>query len=161
MVPFLHLFTPAQNTALLDIVCSTYWTHDAFRLQTGSSVLFQHGKPTSNLIDQVIRRCLSWTLRYEELDQLLWCVIRPIQKFWPDIAGTRLLDLAFVLLSPGRKQKPKVENRTVPGDKILEVGIQSLLEIDVSHISSWCRDRLHLPRQQLLNSSFPSSCSSA
>ncbi|KAF7309260.1 MYND-type domain-containing protein [Mycena indigotica] len=120
LFPHLHRFTPTQNTTLLDIFASPAWHDDGtFRLETGTTVLFAHGRPTANLIDQLIGRCLSWTRPYSEIDKLLCCVALPIQKCWPDIAGTRILDLAFAMLSPGRPGPAK--GRTVPGDKILEI----------------------------------------
>ncbi|KAK6995821.1 MYND-type domain-containing protein [Favolaschia claudopus] len=123
LFPHLRKFTPAQNTALLNLFSSPFWNRGTFRLENGSGVLFAHGKPTTDLIDQLIGRCLSWTRRFEELDKLVACVALPIQKFWPDIAGTRILDLLFVMLSPGREGPPG--GRTVPGDKILEVALTS------------------------------------
>lgn len=120
LFPHLRNFTPAQNTALLDIFANRVWIpHDTFRLQTGTDILFAHGQPTPNFIDQLIGRCLSWKRPYSELDKLMCCIALPIQKHWPDIAGTRILDLALVMLSPGRPGPPG--GRTVPGDKILEV----------------------------------------
>ncbi|KAJ7088280.1 hypothetical protein C8R44DRAFT_819377 [Mycena epipterygia] len=120
LFPHLRKFTPAQNTALLNVFASTFWRpHDGFRLNIGAGILFPHGKPTPDLIDQLIGRCLSWTRPYAELDTLLACVAVPIQKHWPDVAGTRILDLALVMLSPGRPGPPG--GRTVPGDKILEL----------------------------------------
>ncbi|KAJ7263939.1 hypothetical protein C8J57DRAFT_1333198 [Mycena rebaudengoi] len=119
LYPHLHKFTARQNTTLLDIFASHFWCDETFRLSLGTDILFGHGKPTSNLVDQLIRRCLSWTRRYSELDQLLSCVALPIQKHWPEIAGTRIVDLALVMLSPGRPGP--AGGRTVPGDKILEI----------------------------------------
>jgi hypothetical protein len=119
LYPHLHKFTARQNTTLLDIFASHFWCDETFRLSLGTDILFGHGKPTSNLVDQLICRCLSWTRRYSELDQLLSCVALPIQKHWPEIAGTRIVDLALVMLSPGRPGP--AGGRTVPGDKILEV----------------------------------------
>lgn len=120
LAPHLRRFTPTQNTALLDIFASRVWRpQDSFRLETGTTILFAHGQPTPNFIDQLIGRCLSWTRPYSELDKLLACVALPIQKYWPDVVGTRILDLAFIMLSPGRPGPPG--GRTVPGDKILEV----------------------------------------
>ncbi|KAK7050673.1 MYND-type domain-containing protein [Favolaschia claudopus] len=123
LFPHLRKFTSAQNTALLNLFSSPFWNRGTFRLENGSGILFAHGKPTTDLIDQLIGRCLSWTRRFEELDKLVACVALPIQKFWPDIAGTRILDLLFVMLSPGRDGPPG--GRTVPGDKILEVALTS------------------------------------
>ncbi|KAJ7238708.1 hypothetical protein C8J57DRAFT_1528645 [Mycena rebaudengoi] len=94
-------FAAHQNTALLDIFASRFWCGETFRLSLGTDILFGYGKPTLNFIDQLIRRCLSWTRRYSELDKLLSCVALPIQKHWPQIAGTRILDLALVMLGPG------------------------------------------------------------
>ncbi|KAJ7793192.1 hypothetical protein B0H14DRAFT_151100 [Mycena olivaceomarginata] len=120
LFPHLQHFTRSQNTALLDLFASTVWgPRDEYRLETGTSILFAHGKPTPDLLDQLIGRCLSWTRSYSELDKLLACVALPIQKHWPEIAGTRILDLALVMLSPGRPGPDG--GRTVPGDKILEV----------------------------------------
>ncbi|KAJ6556317.1 hypothetical protein B0H19DRAFT_1152381 [Mycena capillaripes] len=96
------------------------WNRDkSFRLQTGTNILFAHGQPTTDLIDQLIARCLSWTRPYTQLDKLLCCVALLIQKHWADIAGTRILDLVLVMLSPGRPGP--AGGRTVPGDKILEI----------------------------------------
>ncbi|KAJ7617735.1 hypothetical protein FB45DRAFT_932559 [Roridomyces roridus] len=111
-----------QNTALLDIFARDgpwYADKDCFRLSSGTMVLLAHGQPTTDLIDQVVRRCLSWTRPYEELDTLLYGVVLPLQKYWPDVVGTRILDLCFVMLSPGRPG-PNA-GRRVPGDRILEV----------------------------------------
>ncbi|KAJ7307941.1 hypothetical protein DFH08DRAFT_944498 [Mycena albidolilacea] len=60
-----------------------------------------------------------------ELDKLLACVAFPIQKHWPEIAGTRILNLALVMLSSG--QPGPDGGRTLPGDKILEI-VQRLLK---------------------------------
>ncbi|KAJ7205497.1 hypothetical protein GGX14DRAFT_458526 [Mycena pura] len=120
LFPHLRRFTPEQNNMLLDLFASKTWRpRDEFRLETGTGILFAHGKPTTDLLDQLIGRCLSWTRPYSELDKLLACVAFPIQKHWPHIAGTRILDLALVMLSPGRPGP--VGGRTVPGDKILEI----------------------------------------
>ncbi|KAF7344010.1 MYND-type domain-containing protein [Mycena venus] len=120
LFPHLHKFTPAQNTTLLDLFSSSVWRPgDMFRLETGTDILFAHGKPTQNLIDQLVGRCLSWTRPYSELDKLLVDVALPIQKHWPDIAGTCILDLALVMLSPGRPGP--AGGRTIPGDKILQI----------------------------------------
>ncbi|KAJ7133658.1 hypothetical protein C8R43DRAFT_1239436 [Mycena crocata] len=120
LFPHLRKFTPAQNTALLDIFANRFWCNrNGFRLETGAGILFAHGKPTTNLLDQLIGRCLSWTRPYDELDALLSSVALPMQKHWPDIVGSRILDLAFAMLSPGRPSP--AGGRTVPGDKILQI----------------------------------------
>ncbi|KAJ7652707.1 hypothetical protein DFH06DRAFT_1205475 [Mycena polygramma] len=120
LFPHLRRFTPAQNTTLLDLFASRVWNGgDDFRLQTGTNILFGHGQPTLNLIEQLIGRCLSWTRPYSEIDQLIGCVALPIQKHWPELAGTRILDLVFAMLTPGRPGP--ASGRTVPGDKILEI----------------------------------------
>ncbi|KAJ6568014.1 hypothetical protein DFH09DRAFT_1155624, partial [Mycena vulgaris] len=120
LFPHLRKFTPAQNTALLDLFTNRVWAaRGAFRLETGTGILFAHGKPTTDLIDQLIGRCLSWTRPYSKLDRLLELVALLIQKHWPDVAGTRILDLALVMLSPGHPGP--AGGRTVPGDKIFEI----------------------------------------
>ncbi|KAJ7799910.1 hypothetical protein B0H14DRAFT_2901664 [Mycena olivaceomarginata] len=136
LFPHLQHFTRSQNTALLDLFAST------FRLETGTSILFAHGKPTPDLLDQLIGRCLSWTRPYSELDKLLACVALPIQKHWPEIAGTRILDLALVMLSPGRPGPDG--GRTVPGDKILEIAETSpaACKLLLPVIMNMCRGRM-------------------
>ncbi|KAJ7764010.1 hypothetical protein DFH07DRAFT_956279 [Mycena maculata] len=121
LFPHLRHFTSTQNSALLDIFANRnrYEDDGTFRLETGTTILFAHGQPTPDLIDQLIGRCLSWTRPYSELDKLLACVALPIQKHWSDLVGTRLLDVSLALLSPGRPGSPG--GRTVPGDKILEI----------------------------------------
>ncbi|KAJ6467637.1 hypothetical protein C8R47DRAFT_811362 [Mycena vitilis] len=72
LFPHLRRFTPAQNTTLLDLFASRVWNSgDEFRLQTGTNILFGHGQPTPDLIDQLIGRCLSWTRPYSEIEQLI------------------------------------------------------------------------------------------
>ncbi|KAJ7774391.1 hypothetical protein B0H14DRAFT_2965324 [Mycena olivaceomarginata] len=143
LFPHLQHFTPSQNTALLDLFASTVWRpRDEFRLETGTSILFAHGKPTPDLLDQLIGRCLSWTRPYSELDKLLACVALPIQKHWPEIAGTRILVLALVMLSPGRPGPDG--GRTVPGDKILEIAETSpaACKLLLPVIMNMCRGRM-------------------
>ncbi|KAJ7171306.1 hypothetical protein C8R46DRAFT_1088136 [Mycena filopes] len=119
LFPHLRRFTPAQNTTLLDLFSSRVWNgSDTFRLEIGTTILFSHGQPTPDLVDQLVGRCLSWTRPYAELDKLLACVALPMQRHWPDIVGTRILDLAFAMLSPGRPGPPG--GRTVPGNVILQ-----------------------------------------
>ncbi|KAJ7744835.1 hypothetical protein B0H14DRAFT_2986635 [Mycena olivaceomarginata] len=128
LFPHLQHFTPSQNTALLDLFASTH--------------SFAHGKPTPDLLDQLIGRCLSWTRPYSELDKLLACVALPIQKHWPEIAGTRILVLALVMLSPGRPGPDG--GRTVPGDKILEIAETSpaACKLLLPVIMNMCRGRM-------------------
>ncbi|KAJ7435217.1 hypothetical protein B0H11DRAFT_2114471 [Mycena galericulata] len=124
LFPHLRHFTPAQNTALLDIFASRRWYDDGrFRLETGTTILLAHGQPTMDLIEQLIGRCLSWTRPYSEIDQLLSCAALPIQKHWSEVVGTRILDVALAMLSPGRPGPPG--GRTVPGDRILEIAESS------------------------------------
>ncbi|KAF7314724.1 MYND-type domain-containing protein [Mycena kentingensis (nom. inval.)] len=120
LFPHLHRFTPAQNTTLLDIFASPRWHYDGtFRLEVGTTVLFGHGRPNPDFIDQIVSRCLSWTRPYSEIDKLICCIAIPIQKCWPEAAGTKLLDTALAMLTPGRPGS--ASGRTVPGDKILEL----------------------------------------
>ncbi|KAJ7450168.1 hypothetical protein FB451DRAFT_1286330, partial [Mycena latifolia] len=143
LFPHLRKFTPAQNTALLDLFTSRVWSAGGtFRLETGAGILFAHGRPSADLIDQLVGRCLSWTRPYSELSKLLEFVALPIQKHWADIAGTRILDLALAMLSPGRPGPPG--GRTVPGDKILQIAETS--PVACKHllpvVMSMCRARM-------------------
>lgn len=124
LFPFLHSFTPRQNHVLLDIFGSKYWSTlgvDGFSLATGMDILLRYGKPSRNLLDKVVRRCLDRTRKHSELDLLLRYVVLPIQKFWPDVAGTKLLDLCFILISPGRGPKPGTGWTPPPHEIIMEV----------------------------------------
>ncbi|KAF8173179.1 hypothetical protein K438DRAFT_2054673 [Mycena galopus ATCC 62051] len=132
LFPHLAHFTPAQNSALLDIILDKHWSPEGavrevwtlpgviqFRLKKGTTLLFGHGKPSENLLVQLVGRCMGWSLRpYDELFTLFEHVAFPIQQHWPDIAGTRILDTIFLLyvVSAG---KP------VPYDKVFQLAATS------------------------------------
>ena len=106
LFPHLSQFTPAQNKALLDIITSPVWCPDgAFRLGNSTAILFGLGKPSEDLITQMLGRCMNWTAPpYAVIDTLFTYVAFPIQRFWAAIPGTRILDtvLAAYLISGGR-----------------------------------------------------------
>ncbi|KAJ6583389.1 hypothetical protein DFH09DRAFT_1075808 [Mycena vulgaris] len=78
---------------------SPLWSPDSsFRLASGAEILFSHGKPTADLITQLISRCTTWTARYDELNTLLGYVACPIQQYAADLAGTSILDLALSMV---------------------------------------------------------------
>ncbi|KAF8173176.1 hypothetical protein K438DRAFT_1772276 [Mycena galopus ATCC 62051] len=132
LFPHLVHFTPAQNSALLDIILDKHWSPEGavlpvwtmpgaiqFRLKEGTTLLFGHGKPSENLLVQLVGRCMGWSVRpYDELFTLFEYVAFPIQQHWPDIAGTRILDtIALIyLMSAG---KP------VPYDKVFQLAATS------------------------------------
>ncbi|KAJ7915257.1 hypothetical protein B0H13DRAFT_1872215 [Mycena leptocephala] len=105
-------FTPVQNTALFDIFANGFWTRDeGFLLAEGGATLFAHGKPTIDLIDQLVLR---------QLDAPPACVVPPIQKHWSAIAKMRILDLALVALNPWRPGPPIAARPALAGS-ILEI----------------------------------------
>ncbi|KAJ7123374.1 hypothetical protein C8R44DRAFT_875580 [Mycena epipterygia] len=97
LFPHLARFTPAQNTALLDILTSSVWCPDGvFRLGNATEILFGHGQPSEDLITQLLARCIgSVPPPYMQVNMLLEYVALPIQTYWPTIAGTRILDTAL------------------------------------------------------------------
>ncbi|KAF8171593.1 hypothetical protein K438DRAFT_1773145 [Mycena galopus ATCC 62051] len=132
LFPHLEQFTPAQNAALFDIILAAHWTPEdsipplwhgpgdvRFRLSGGTSLLFGFGKPSDDLIAQLVGRCMGWAFRpYHELFTLFHYVALPMQIHWPDIAGTRILDTIMLvyLMSMGRP---------VPYDKVFQLAITS------------------------------------
>ncbi|KAJ6501756.1 hypothetical protein DFH09DRAFT_273631 [Mycena vulgaris] len=65
------------------------------------------------LITELIRRCFDSECPNSEPDT---CVALPIQKHAPEMAGTRILDLAvFLVLLPAHHKRP------ILGDRILEI----------------------------------------
>ncbi|KAJ7510995.1 hypothetical protein B0H11DRAFT_1036826 [Mycena galericulata] len=125
LFPHLAKFTPQQNAALLDIILSPNWTregpktplwmnNDTFRLVDGSPLLFEHGEPNADLVVQLVGRCMGWAPRsYSEPQTLFEYVALPIQRYWPAIAGTRILDTALLMYCMAL-------GRPVPFDKVFQ-----------------------------------------
>ncbi|KAJ7466485.1 hypothetical protein FB451DRAFT_1561172 [Mycena latifolia] len=120
LFPHLSSFTPAQNSTLLDIFGKPVSEAEC-RAGIENEVLFAHGEPSADLIAQLVGRCLSTTRPVSELAALLTNVALPIQTYWPNITGTRILDLALVMASPWRPGPMDPEGRRIPGDKLLEI----------------------------------------
>ncbi|KAJ7915621.1 hypothetical protein B0H13DRAFT_2324183 [Mycena leptocephala] len=132
LFPHLEQFTPAQNAALFDIILAAHWTPEdsipplwhgpgdvKFRLSGGTGLLFGFGKPSDDLIAQLVGRCMGWAFRpYDELFTLFQYVALPMQIHWPDIVGTRILDTIMLVyfMSMGRP---------VPYDKVYQLAITS------------------------------------
>lgn len=128
LFPHLSQFTPAQNTALLDIILSKHWSPEGavrpvftkpgeiqFLLKGGTTALFGHGKPSQNLLVQLVGRCMGWSFRpYDELFTLFEYVAVPIQRHWPEIAGTRILDTILLVYYSSA-------GRLCPYDKVFKV----------------------------------------
>ncbi|KAJ7112057.1 hypothetical protein C8R43DRAFT_1242855 [Mycena crocata] len=148
LFPHLSSFTPAQNTALLDIYARDIWlapTPDVVRRGLlPAEILFAHGEPTADLIAQLVRRCLSPTRSYEEVEALLGHIAGPIQTYWPAVAGTRILDLALVIASPWRPGPYDMFGSRVPGDKIFEIAETSPAACKhlLHAVTRLCRDNL-------------------
>ncbi|KAK7039444.1 hypothetical protein R3P38DRAFT_2899533 [Favolaschia claudopus] len=118
--PHLVHFTPAQNAKLLEIILSPQWSPTGtappvwksgaveFLLQEGITFLFGHGEPSHNFIKQLVHRCLGPSVRpFSELYTLLHYVAYPIQRNWPTVAGTHILDmLMLVYFTAGGKPVP-------------------------------------------------------
>ncbi|KAJ7860502.1 hypothetical protein B0H13DRAFT_1900954 [Mycena leptocephala] len=132
LFPHLEQFTPAQNAALFDIILAAHWTPEdsipplwhrpgdvRFRLSGGTGLLFGFGRPSDDLIAQLVDRCMGWAFRpYDELFTLFQYVALPMQIHWPDIAGTRILDTIMLVyfMSMGRP---------VPYDMVFQLAITS------------------------------------
>ncbi|KAJ7730417.1 hypothetical protein B0H16DRAFT_1469580 [Mycena metata] len=125
LFPHVEQFTPAQNTALFDIILAAHWTPEdsipplwhgpgdvRFRLSGGTSLLFGFGKPSDDLIAQLAFR------PYHELFTLFQYFAFPMHVHWPNIAGTRILDTIMLVyfMSMGRP---------VPYDKVFQLAITS------------------------------------
>ncbi|KAJ7467500.1 hypothetical protein FB451DRAFT_1560698 [Mycena latifolia] len=118
LFPHLAAFTPAQNTALLDIFTNPVWCPDGaeFRVGTATAIFCGHGQPSGDLITQLLGRCMGWMAPpYGPVDTLLEYVALPIQRHWPDIAGTRILDTALFAFLTTAGRFP------VPVDKIFQI----------------------------------------
>ncbi|KAJ7617871.1 hypothetical protein FB45DRAFT_932859 [Roridomyces roridus] len=150
LFPHLEHFTHAQNTALLDVFGSRAWYDESmggFRLGTGTTVLFAHGQPTMDLVEQLLARCLNPQRPGDELEALFREVALPMHKFWSEIVETRVLDLVIALLAPGW------QGGKLPADKILEIAecTPESCKYLLPFIEQMCRARLiESPVLQLL-----------
>ncbi|KAJ6496178.1 hypothetical protein C8R45DRAFT_1094433 [Mycena sanguinolenta] len=140
LFPHLEQFTPAQNAVLFDIILAAHWSPEGsipplwhgsgdvrFRLSDGTDFLFSFGKPSDDLIAQLVGRCMGWAFRpYDELFTLFQYVALSMQIHWPDIAGTRILDTIMLVyfMSMGRP---------VPYDKVFQANICSQLSSPFQH----------------------------
>ncbi|KAJ7726006.1 hypothetical protein DFH07DRAFT_246307 [Mycena maculata] len=157
LFPHLSSFSHAQNSTLLDIFCSLSWAtndSDVFRrAKLDAEILFAHGEPTSDLIAQLVARCLAPARTRVELTSLLQWVALPIQTYHPDRAGTHILDLALVIASPWSPGPMDLEGRRIPGEKILQIADTSPAAFKhlLHAVVRLCRERLvTAPAQNLL-----------
>ncbi|KAL0573582.1 hypothetical protein V5O48_008378 [Marasmius crinis-equi] len=125
LFPHLHKFRIEQNKMLLDLCAATACEEGdiGFSLSTGFKVLFAYGKPTDDLIDQLVHRCQSPTCSYIHFESYLSDIAYPIQKYWPAIAGKRILDVCFLALLRPRRNLPAgiATKKEIPEEKIFEV----------------------------------------
>ncbi|KAJ7640150.1 hypothetical protein B0H17DRAFT_1216720 [Mycena rosella] len=116
LFPHLSKFGGAENTSLIMILMSDPWGEGTtFRLEPGTAILFTHGTPSQNLFVELIACCLE-SAGPAHLEKLLTYMALPLQKHWPDLAGTNIFDLA-VCMVPEYRAHP----RDVPGDRIIEI----------------------------------------